>query len=181
MKVYLASHYRDHPHGVAINQFSIRTHGAEGLFGHRRHATHVYVVAVDGSLGIRLDGDVPVSRTRSLGGLRPSGVYAPRWFRMPDADAPEALRRLQKRIDEPAVYDGGEIVQAALRAIFGRLPFLRPGADPVKRAMICTRLAAGVLGLKVDDLFPEACVKAALASGYVPVRVADVLEGVVVP
>ncbi len=183
MKIYLAAHYRSHAHGTLINAASIAVHGARGVFGHTMHATHVYVVAIDGALGFRLDGDIPTSRTRSLGGLAASGICAPRWWRMPDDGAREALKRAMALVEKPARYDELEILQAGAQATAAALGLPLPPVrgDHLRTAMICTRLASRVLGLDVPDLFPESCVKAALSAGYVPVRVADALEGVVVP
>lgn len=183
MTLYLATHNRQHPHGIAINRASIVTLGSDGAHGHERHATHAYVVARLAGYCVRLDGDIPRATFRPWGGaygVPQFGAMAPLLWRVPDDK--QAMERMWALAYELPPYDPAEIGQAALTALKALvenipLPFSArahlPGGrdrltahDAVKRAMICSRLAAKVTGLSPPDLYPETLARMAKRLGW---------------
>lgn len=185
--LYLATHHRQHPHGAAINRASIITLGPDGAHGYERHATHAYVVARVGGYCLRLDGDVPRATFGPWGadyGVPQFGVMAPLLWRVPVGEA--AFKRMLQLAHERPAYDPGEIGQAALSAIRALvenmpLPFALPRktevSDVVKRAMICSRLAARVLDVAPDDLYPETLARMAKRLGWSGPHLPEVVEG----
>lgn len=172
MRLFLASHHRRHPHGLAINAASRIAHPGPGVHRKDRHSTHVYVVArTQAGVCLRLDGDVPRATFGPWGrdfGVPVSGDDAPMLW---EVDSTQRQRAAFLRLaHERPVYDPSEIAVAALAAWSALLPAVPPHqlarlpADAFPAAMICTRVASEVLGLPVDSMFPEALCRAVDAS-----------------
>jgi len=171
MRMFLASHHRRHPHGLAINAASRLAHTGPGVHRKDRHSTHVYVVArTQAGVCLRLDGDVPRASFGPWGrdfGVPLTGDDAPILW---EVDGTKRQREAFLRLaHERPAYDAAEIAAAMLHAtrlMPAGLPakVARMPAEAFPAAMICTRLASVVLGIPIDSMFPEALCRVVDAS-----------------
>jgi hypothetical protein len=169
---------RRDPQGRVIQLSSRAVHGsrADG----QDHWTHVFVAARDASIPVwlRLDGDavvvpgkLPRATFEAWSGR--SITHVTRLWRVPGGGDAAQFGRFWRLAEDLPPYDWGEIAGEASRVVIELarelLPFLPdPGRarDDVACAMICTRLAATVLGVETPTLFPEALVRHAEREGW---------------
>lgn len=180
MTLYLGSHInRRDLHGRMIQQASqVVLGGHDGP-----HATHVFVCLHEGGKRmLRVDGDVPRATFEVWRGESDHEVTL--WY-VPDFDAGMQNRFWDTAEERPA-YDGLEIAAEVVRTAgtvlgnvadaFG-LRWLDPITpdDVLKGAMICTRLANEVLGVKTPTLFPQELVRHAAREGWTRTTAQEVL------